>query len=176
MQIPPEPSATPRVRIHRVRPVDWREVRATRLAMLADTPAAYEETLADARALPDDAWQARVSGPEDRIRLAALDPAGRWVGRADLQPDAADRSTAWVLSVWADPAVRGRGSGVADALMDELLAAARATGARTVRLEVSDATPRAAAFYRRRGFRPTGRTRPAVLDPGATEHELDLAL
>ncbi|MXU64146.1 GNAT family N-acetyltransferase [Oceanomicrobium pacificus] len=49
-----------------------------------------------------------------------------------------------------------RGSGAADALMAELLAAARAAGLPRLRLETGDRLTRAHGFYRRHGFAPCG--------------------
>jgi putative acetyltransferase len=52
---------------------------------------------------------------------------------------------------FVDPAHRG--TGLADALLDALEAAARDAGARVLRLETGDAQTAALRFYARRGFR-----------------------
>ncbi|MDQ6828466.1 MAG: GNAT family N-acetyltransferase, partial [Gemmatimonadota bacterium] len=52
------------------------------------------------------------------------------------------------------PELKGRG--VAQTLMDEVLAAASARGARTIRLGVWERNPRAIAFYRKCGFVEVG--------------------
>ena len=50
-----------------------------------------------------------------------------------------------------------RGRGIGSALIAGLLAEARARGLRQVRLEVTDANPRARALYERQGFVPVAR-------------------
>ena len=156
--------------IRRIDPDDWHHVRATRLAMLADTPDAYEETHATALAVGEAGWRARAA----RIPgWAAVSPHDGWVGRINAFRD---RGDGWVVGVWVDPRHRGRAAGVADALLDAVTDWAIGAGCTRLLLEVADATPRARAFYDRRGFRPTGRTRPASLDPAGRERELALRL
>lgn len=79
-----------------------------------------------------------------------------------------------VISMWVDPSARG--TGIADALIGAIAGWARADGARTLKLWVADANPRARAFYERAGFRRTGETGPMPGDPGAKQHEFSLEL
>ena len=56
--------------VRRLRPDEWRELRALRLRALADAPEAFGATLAEAEADPDAAWQLRA-GSDDRVVVVA---------------------------------------------------------------------------------------------------------
>ena len=56
--------------------------------------------------------------------------------------------------IFVDEAARGRGVGTL--LLDAVLAQAKSTGAREVRLDVIDSNPRARALYERQGFTAYG--------------------
>ncbi|GAA1912333.1 hypothetical protein GCM10009716_22710 [Streptomyces sodiiphilus] len=66
---------------------------------------------------------------------------------------------------------------MAGLLLDAVLDWARAErGAGRMLLEVHESNARAVAFYRRRGFRATGRTTPCPPAPGGREPEMVLPL
>lgn len=161
------------VRLHRVVVDDWERMRAIRLAMLADTPIAYGERLADARRLRESAWRERAAqaGSARRIALAAVAPAGAWVGFGGGYLDAVGGPT--LVSVYIAPEARGRG------VLDALAAAVGEWAllhADRLRLEVHEDNARAIRAYERLGFRRTGHTRPYDLDPAAREVEMVLTL
>lgn len=79
-----------------------------------------------------------------------------------------------VISMWVDPSARG--TGIADALIGAIAGWARSDGARTLKLWVADASPRARAFYQRAGFRATGEAGEMPGDPAAKQHEFSLDL
>ncbi|MFD4656451.1 GNAT family N-acetyltransferase [Kitasatospora sp. NPDC058444] len=165
-------------RIERIGRTDWQRLRKVRLAQLLDTPMAFGETHEDASRLGEDRWQARcdwVNEP-DRIGLVAVDATGEWVGTMLSVPTRANPAALDLIGVWVDPAHRGRARGVADALLDAVLAWARVRGAGRMLLGVHEANPRAAAFYLRRGFAYTGEATPYVLDPSARILEMALPL
>lgn len=153
---------------------DWREFRAIRLRMLADTPLAYGETLAEAESLADDAWRARIARRQgsDNVALAAVDD-GKWVGIMRGYVD--DDRGPTLVGVFVAPEARGHGAGVADALLDGIVAWARRHGDALV-LDVHAENPRAIAFYRRRGFVETDTTHPYELPPYGDEVEMRLDL
>ncbi|MFC5661430.1 GNAT family N-acetyltransferase [Kitasatospora misakiensis] len=175
-------------RIERIGLADWERLREVRLAQLQDTPMAFLETYETALAHGEEEWHARVrrvnepgsvglvavagpgagSGPDEET------DAGAWVGTMigfTPEPDAA-----LLFGVWVHPEHRGRDRGVTDALLDAIVAWARETGARRLRLTVHEENTRAAAFYRRRGFDFTGVSKPYSLDPAARELEMSLPL
>jgi ribosomal protein S18 acetylase RimI-like enzyme len=155
-----------------MRAEQWRELRALRLEMLADEPLAYVESLAAAQQVSDDEWQARAvrytaDGSLDLVAVRRSD--GQWVG---TMSSFVEDGRAWLVAVYVAPGHRGRTSAVADALLDGVEQWVADHGHRQLWLEVHEANPRAQAFYRRRGYRLTGQTRPYDLDPNGDELEM----
>jgi ribosomal protein S18 acetylase RimI-like enzyme len=165
------------VEIRRVRPEDWRDLRALRLEALEDTPMGFLETLADARAKPDEDWQARAArgaadgdGLRDSFQVMAWD-AGRPVANCVcfLRDDAA-----WLAAVYVTPDHRGQG--LLDELAERCAAWGRERGMGLLRLEVHEDNARAQAAYARLGFRDTGGRAPYPLPPGGLELIMERAL
>lgn len=162
----------------RVRPSteeDWRAYRAIRLEMLADTPIAFLETLERAQRHPDEHWQNRAANRSTSSRLfAAVDDDGAWLGTMGgfLATGARDPH---LVGVYITPRFRGRAHGVADALLDAVIAWAAERSGRLL-LQVHERNETAIRFYRRRGFELTGATEPYPLDRTALELEMALPL
>ncbi len=148
-----------------VRPENWVEFRDIRLQMLADTPIAFGETLEHARSTTEAGWLARIARATqpDRTAVAAVDESGRWVGT--MSAYLSEPGVATVAAVWVAPEHRGAEAGVTDQLMDALVSWARGH-ATELRLTVHEDNARAAAYFERAGFRPTGETQPYELEPG----------
>jgi len=164
------------VTIRRTTPDDWREIRDLRLAALGDTPHAFGETLDDGLGHDEGEWRsrgARGQAPHSVLLAAVDDETGEWVGTMGGYLDSP--STPMLVGVFVRPSHRGSGAGVADALLDGVVDWARSEGS-SLTLHVHEANPRAIAFYRKRGFEPTGVTVPYVLDRTAREVELRLPL
>jgi ribosomal protein S18 acetylase RimI-like enzyme len=151
---------------------DWRQAKALRLEMLADTPLAYLETLEQAESHPDEFWRNRARrGLSDRsITVVAITRDGRWVGSMTALVDQ-DGGDPWLVAVYVAAEVRGGEAGVTDALLARIEEWARERGS-GLRLEVNEENPRAIAAYRKRGFAETGRSRPYPLDPRLRELEM----
>jgi dihydropteroate synthase len=140
---------------------DWLAWRALRLRALADSPDAFGETLAEAQAHDDAAWQAFVAPGPDRERLLAeLD--GQPVGMCVVVL-ADDRRKANLFAMWVAPEARGHGVGTR--LVAAALRWARSLAALEVTLRVSDSQPAARRLYERCGFRDAGERSP--LRPGS---------
>ncbi|MFI5730194.1 GNAT family N-acetyltransferase [Kribbella sp. NPDC051587] len=157
------------VRVRRLAEDDWEILREVRRRALLEAPGSFYETHGDSIALTPADWRARLSSDTKVTLLAESDgaPAGMVIG-VPAGPDERDPDAALMLSMWVDPSFRG--VGVADALTTSLLNWSRGQAYKRLLLWVYDAAPRAAAFYRRAGFRPTGRietfydpTRPLTL-------------
>ncbi|MGF1430372.1 GNAT family N-acetyltransferase [Kitasatospora sp. LaBMicrA B282] len=164
-------------RVYRVRGEDWEQVRELRLRMIEDTPLACLETYAEAQQADEAEWRFRAerSAKPGSVQVIAATEDGLRVGTMAAYTD--DAGTRWLVGVWVDPAHRGSRAGVADLLLDAVLAWARGEGgAERLVLEVHERNERAIAFYRRRGFEPTGRTTPYPLAGGGIEHEMALTL
>lgn len=168
-----------RVEIGRIRDDEWRDLRELRLEALQDAPTAFVERYEISVEQPDQFWQDRVE------RGARSDTAATFVARTSagdgglvgkatcfIEDDITDHVSAHLVGVYVTPAWRGRPD-VAQRLLETAIDWALQTKrADNVRLFVTDTNERAAAFYRRIGFAPTGHTIPYPNDPSLTEHEL----
>ncbi|KUH37722.1 MULTISPECIES: GNAT family N-acetyltransferase [Streptomyces] len=181
-----------------VRPVraeEWREARELRLASLRDPLAhlAFLDTYEEAAARPDAHWRGRTeraaAGAGAR-QFVAVGPDGRWVGTVTallerqggdvLLGEPAEVDQTHLVGVYVRPGARG--SGVAEALMRAAVRwswSLREPVVRRVRLYVHERNARAAALYRKAGFRPSGaiislERGPEPGEAGAVEVEYEL--
>lgn len=158
---------------------DWPAVRAIRLRMLADAPIAFLETHEHALSLPDAEWQARArrgsaGSTGTSTSFAAVAPDGAWLGTMGAYLDRP--GSAVLVSVYVEPAARGRTAGVTQALLEAVHDWARAAGATRLTLLVHERNARAAGFYRRVGYVATGHREPYPLDPTTEQVEMALQL
>ena len=166
---------TPAVRVVPVDETNWQLYRGVRLDALRDAPRAFWTTYAEAAARPDREWVGMVNQPASRSRTWMALQGERAVGsvgvfRLPEQPE----DECVLVGLWVHPSARGLG--IAELLVGAVLAAAREQGRRRLLLEVAHENERAAALYRRIGFRPTGRTGAMPHDPSITEFEMELDL
>ncbi|BCJ37975.1 N-acetyltransferase [Actinocatenispora thailandica] len=126
---------------------DWALWREVRLDALREAPYAYGSTYADWVDADEQRWRDRLDGPGFHNVLVLLDgaPAGIATGVPTDDPDVAE-----LISMYVRPAARGHGVG--DRLIDEVAAAAAATGAHTLRLNVTQGNAHAGNLYARNGF------------------------
>lgn len=159
------------MQIDRLGAHEGERLRAVRLAALGDAPDAFGGTLAEAAARPPEQWRQQIV--ELTTFVAVLD--GRDVGMVRAAPHPSEPDTGELLSLWVAPVARGRGVG--EALIDAVVAWARAGRLGRVVLEVGDHNAAAIALYARKGFTPTGLT--GSLPPPRThvrEHQRALEL
>jgi len=157
------------VNIRRAAAGDEGPLRELRLQALADAPDAFGSTYERELARTVDDWRRWLSPgatfiAEDGMVACGLVACAR---------DAADAAIVHLMAMWVAPAARG--SGPADALVNEVIAWARADGARVVRLQVVQDNVRARRLYERHGFRVTGATRVRDRD-GAVELDMERPL
>lgn len=139
--------------------------------MLRESPSAFGSTRAEAAAFDETTWRQRLT--DNAVFIADL--AGAHVGSATHADSwAANPAEAYLVGMWVSPAARG--SGAAHALVDAVIAQARAAGKRRVILDVVDSNLVARALYERCGFVATGRTSPYRNDGALTEVEMELVL
>lgn len=162
--------------VRRIRASEWRRYRELRLEALKDTPLAFVEQYQESLAQPDQFWQDRVersaTGAASSIFVAVR--AGRFVAKAGcfVESDVTEYVSAHVVGVYVTPRFRGRE--VAESLMAAVIRWAREEPhADRIRLFVVETNERAAAFYRRIGFVPTGTTMAYPPNPTYTEHEME---
>jgi len=79
-----------------------------------------------------------------------------------------------LFGMWVDPGFRG--TGIGRALVDAVVAQARAARKRRLVLHVVTGNDPASRLYERAGFVPTGHTVPFPLDNGVVEVEMELVL
>ncbi|MCU1575756.1 MAG: family N-acetyltransferase [Leifsonia sp.] len=157
---------------------DWRQLRDLRLEMLADTPIAYGETLAEALAYDEAHWRYRArrgASPESTSIVAIDEASGRWVGNMSGYVDHAGDPAPRLVGVYVHPDFRGRALGIADGLLGCVERWATAYGD-SLTLHVHEDNVRAVAFYRRHGYEPTGAVEPYDLDPSRLEIVMHKAL
>jgi ribosomal protein S18 acetylase RimI-like enzyme len=150
---------------------DWRAYRAIRLAMLQESPSAFGSTHEEAASFDEPLWQQRLTDNVVFLARVGRTPAGSAVfsGYGVTDPD--DCS---LFGMWVDPAFRG--TGVARALVDAVVAQARACGKRRVVLHVVGDNAAAKALYEREGFVATGHSVPYPHDHQLSEIEMSLML
>jgi ribosomal protein S18 acetylase RimI-like enzyme len=155
--------------VRRLRPQDAARMRALRLEMLADSPLAFLETVAEAAARPHAEFAARVAAVSAGSETAQFvaDPGGRLVGHAGGTVAPGEPGLTVIYAVYVTPAWRG--SGLLGALVDEVAAWSRACGRPELMLEVVVGNDRAYRAYQRLGFVDTGVRVPHPRIPALTE-------
>jgi ribosomal protein S18 acetylase RimI-like enzyme len=154
--------------VRRVQAADWEALREVRLRSLADAPEAFATTHAEAMLRLESWWRewaARTASDDRQAMFLAWDgPEAIGISGAYGGPPRFD-----VVSMWTDPACRGRGVGAA------LLQAAIAfAGDAPVFLSVTENNDAARRLYERHGFVSTGHTEPLRSNPQLSIHELRL--
>ncbi|MFE1953772.1 GNAT family N-acetyltransferase [Streptomyces sp. NPDC059524] len=174
--------------IRAVRDDEWPAVRELRLAALRDemAPVAFLETYEQALEQPDGYWQDRTRNAargEAARQFVSVGPDGRLVGTVvalveeagtdDFFGRPVTRRQAQIVGVYVRP--EARGIGVTEALFEAAVAWSRGLeGLERVRLHVHEDNPRAAGFYRKFGFVPTGGAVPNPGDPSKSDLEMVL--
>jgi ribosomal protein S18 acetylase RimI-like enzyme len=156
-----EEAAAAKIVIRELGPDDWELSRRVRLTALAEAPYAFMSTLERELEFEEQVWRQRLGSATAATFLAWHDgePAGTATGKVDDPDDEFAVPGAWQLvAMWVDP--RARGLGVADALIEAVARHARAAGAPTLVLWVTELNDRARAFYQRMGFSRTGARQP----------------
>jgi RimJ/RimL family protein N-acetyltransferase len=156
--------------VRRVRAADWPLLKTQRIAMVADTPIAYGETLAQVQARPDEHWQGKAASQEHGgvlTRLLAFTESGELAGAAGGWADETGAPRTFVVGVYIAPAHRGQG--LLATLVQRIAEWSIEHGRPELVLEVARENPRAVAAYEKLGFTATGESHPHELYPEITE-------
>lgn len=158
--------------VHRVTPADAARMRALRLEMLADSPLAFLETVAQAAARSHDDFRRRIwqASSGDQLAQFVADPGGRLIGHAGgtVLPEEPDVTV--IFAVYITPSRRG--DGVLAELIDAVAHWSRAAGRPGLMLEVVVGNDRAVRAYRRLGFADTGVRVPHPTNRALTELQM----
>ena len=126
---------------------DWRELRATRLRALRESPHAFVATYAEEVALGEKHWRSRLWWTTWMVARQGRET----IGLARLRtPDEKPSDVRYIESVWVDPAQRRRG--LAREMMEELETYARTKRLTYLRLWVLDTNESAADVYVKLGY------------------------
>lgn len=151
---------------------DWAEYRSIRLAMLEDSPNAFQETLWRARFRTERGWRKRCGrNPLKAITVVAI-VSQRWVGTASAYLDGGG---AMLVAVYVVPEFRGTTWSVLDALLDAVERWAHER-VEFVTLLVHEDNLRARRAYEKRGYQATGRGVPSSRNRRQTELEMQKRL
>ena len=148
------------VTIRPIRPDEWRRWRATRLRMLRDDSDFFSTRYEDMVREPDETWRKWVteaSVGEDKTLFVA-EEGETWLGVVGAFARVNAREVQ-LISMWVDPAARGRG--VARDLIRAVATWTQARNSMRVVLFVQEANAPARRLYQQAGFRLTGDRTPA---------------
>jgi ribosomal protein S18 acetylase RimI-like enzyme len=148
------------VGVRRVRPDEWRALRALRIRALEESPDSFGSTAVEARERDEDdwrAWAAAGSCSPDRAVFVAVEN-NRIVGLCGSFLHDDDPRTAQIVAMWVEPAYRGRR--LAERLLGEASRWSAETGAQELVLDVTETNESAQRLYRRAGFAETGVSEP----------------
>ncbi len=129
---------------------DATTLRALRLEALRDTPDAFGSTYGEASKWPMRRWVAMAT--DFNYYLGEIDGTPAGIASGGWNERYAD--THWLFGMFVTRAARG--SGLADLLVEAVVAWARGLGADALYLHVTSSVTRAQHFYTRVGFAPTG--------------------
>ncbi|AEV88865.1 GCN5 family acetyltransferase [Actinoplanes sp. SE50] len=159
--------------VRRITARDAGRMRALRLEMLADSPLAFLETLAQAAARSHEGYRRRLDMAADGPELAQFvtDPGdGPLLGHAGGTAIPDDPLVTVVFSVYLTPAARG-GKMLAS-LIEAIADWSTAAGRHELMLEVVTGNDRAVRAYEKLGFQDTGVRLPHPTVPVLTELQM----
>ncbi|MFD1323732.1 GNAT family N-acetyltransferase [Micromonospora sonneratiae] len=158
--------------VRRIRPADASRMRALRLEMLADSPLAFMETVAEAAARPHAEFEARIASDAvgQHSTRSVAEYGDRLVGHVGGFPSSEDPGLTVIFSVYLTPAWRGRG--LLAQLIEDVAAWSRSVGRPELMLEVVVGNDRAIRAYERLGFVDTGVRVPHPRLPTLTELQM----
>jgi len=161
--------------VRNVRSDEWSLWRDLRFEALADSPDAFVETLAVAKARPEASWLEYASGAGTQVRqLLFAEENNLPLGMAAMMQSASERSQVNLVSMWVKPAARGRGHG--RALVEAAIAWAGGRGATKLVLRVSETCLPAMRLYTGMGFSDTGERAPLRVGASLRTQRMEILL
>lgn len=145
--------------------------RSIRLEALSNAPESFASSLEDWQDLPDAEWRRRLVENSVFVAEDGLKPVGIMALARQRAKRMVHRAT--IQMVYVSSTSRGRG--IAEALLDALVAFARERGVLQLELQVSAENDVAIRLYRRQGFAEIGRIPAALLFEGREIDEILMA-
>ena len=149
------------ITVRRLEPEDHELVRELRLRALALAPAAFGSTLEREAPYSEEDWRGRLR-PDGYPHFICVDESDQPLGLVVGGPDEVYSGIAHLFAMWVEP--HARGTGAADALVEEVVRWATAEACTSVHLLVTEGNERAERLYRRNGFERSGRSFPRDRD------------
>ena len=153
----------------RVTEDQWRDLRAVRLAALAEAPTAFGSSLEREQAFDEDQWRAWTRSAGVFLALVGGSAIGMVAG---VSGDSGTERN--LVAMWVDPGWRGHEA--ASKLVSLVVDWATAEGSQRLRLWVAEGNEAARRIYERQGFQATGARRPMPSNPLVYREEMVLHL
>ena len=158
-----------------MQPDQWQEFRDIRLMALADSPSAFASTLTREQAFAEADWQWRIANGCNVIAFGAdISDAASDDPPFGLAGGYLHDGVPELIAMWVHPSARG--SGAADALVEEVAEWAREQGADRLTLWVGEGNERAERAYLRLGFVRTGAAQSVPGNRALTEVQMTRSL
>lgn len=167
----------PDLRVAPLQPADALPYRALMLQAYEQAADAFTSTAEDRAAEPESFWVRRIADPSGLNVAFGAFIGQRLVGTVALECNTKPktRHKGLVIGMYVEPAARG--TGAAWALLDALLAHARARGGlRLLTLTVTEGNEPAIRLYRCAGFEAFGVEPLAILTPSGYRGKVHMAL
>ena len=148
------------VEIRRIGAEEWRELRDLRLRAVRDAPDAFTATFEEESLQSDGYWAEWATAMAEGGSSFGLVAVGerRWIGMVVGGPHRDYPGEAGLFAMWVDPSARG--TGVARALVEGVVAWAGSAGFPVLRLRVTLSNEPAVGLYVRCGFSDAGLRKP----------------
>jgi ribosomal protein S18 acetylase RimI-like enzyme len=165
------------VTVRKICPHEGLSLRAIRIRAISDSPDAFGSTLAETEARPAEYWEGRARDNAAGVNsvMFVAEESGIWTGIAGCYREEGATGLEFdLISMWVDPACRGRGIG--RLLVDAVASWAGGHGASELSLWVTETNQPAVALYQSAGFRFTEERQPLPSNPGLLERRMVLPL
>jgi len=153
------------VTFRRLAPADAAVYRALRLEGLRLASRAFQSTIEEESALTLDGYTARLATPDNATIGAFSNDKLVGIGTILRETRTTVRHRGEIVGMYVTPSARG--TGVADGIMERLIAHARSLGLRWIGLELAAENAPARSLYERFEFREYGHKPRAQLHEGA---------
>lgn len=153
---------------------DWQTWRTLRLNALRLAPTAFGSTYAEAVAADEHYWRRWWIEMGDRALRCIAFVDGQPAGMIGCLNRPAGSPHTHLIAMWVEESFRGRG--VADALIDEVVAWARHRGYQRLTLDVTEGNEVARRLYLRHGFTSTGEWEDCDSHPGLKNERMSRPL